>query len=61
MLYLQNKARQSDLDVRLLIRTFLDRNGLTEKRQGGKTGGVPVEMQIKFCNLSLGFSKISGV
>jgi hypothetical protein len=42
-------------------RTFLDRNGPTEKRQGGKTGGPRVEMQTKFCTLSGGFSKISGV
>jgi len=39
----------------------LDRSGLTENHQGGKTGGVTVEMQIKFCNLSGDFPKISGV
>ena len=39
---------------------FLDRNGLTENHQGGKTGGPPVEMQTKFCTLSGGSSKSFG-
>ena len=40
---------------------FADNAGRARRLQGGKTGGPLVEIQIKFCTLSGGLSKTSGV
>jgi hypothetical protein len=41
--------------------TFLDRNGLTENHQGGKTGGVTVRMKFLFCVLIFAAEKFRGI
>ena len=40
--------------------TFLDRNGLTENHQGGKTGGVTLRMRILNSRVNSGARKSFG-